>query len=161
MSRNIQLALKYLQRSIDRPLSSCKPLPISGMQVIEILWPLNELFRPRIEIIRVVEYDPRYERKANDAIELFAYHGAKQWTNLHLATWRVLLERHEQALVVSIANEKAGNHIISLPECCPSEARLGCVMLFLLHSMVLPLPPTDKSHFELPEGDPASFFSQN
>jgi hypothetical protein len=131
------------------------------MQIVEILWPLNDIFRPHSETIRIVKYDPRLESKADKAIEDFVFRDKKTWENMPLEIWRVLLERHIQMQVVAIANTKDNNSITRLPGELPESARLGAVMLLLLHSMKLPFPPDDRSLFELPKGNFSSSSWQN
>jgi hypothetical protein len=159
--RNIKLAIKYLEKNLIKPLSSCKPIPICGMKVVEILWPLNELFRPHYETIRIVKYYNKFETKADKAIENIVLHNKNAWDDMQLETWRVLLERHIQLQIVAIVNEKENNNVTSLPYGLPEDAQQGALMLLLLHSMVLPFPPDDRSLFELPKGNFSRSFSLN
>ena len=66
----------------------------------------------------------------------------------------MLLERHQQWLVVATANEVEGNDIVThLPADLPESHWLPALMLSMLHGMELPWPPGDRSQLELPDGD--------
>ena len=71
MTRNMQMAYTYFEKIMGKPLQFIRPVPVSGWQVVEILWPLNDLFRPLLTRIRTIKYDERYELEADKAIELF------------------------------------------------------------------------------------------
>lgn len=155
--RNIQLAYEYFERIIGRPLNQTLPVPVSGWEVVEIVWPLNEVFRSFLTRIRTIKYDQRFETSADEAIEQFVKNQKPEtWKTLAGETWRVLLERHQQLIVVALANEMQNNKVTVLPQGLPKNARLGGIMLLLLHSMILPWPSEDRSHFDLPEGGPPS-----
>ena len=151
---NLNLALAFLEKALGRPLDGVEPVPVSGWRVVEILWPLNSIFKPGIERIKTVAYRPAFETEADKAIEAFAANpNAATWVNLSPGAWRVLLERHQQMLVVAMANEAAGNNSLTrLPFGLPKAAELPGVMLLFLHSMKLPYPPEDRSQLELPDG---------
>lgn len=69
--RNVKLAYEYFERVIGRPLNQTPPVPVSGWEVVEIVWPLNEVFRPFLTRIRTIKYDHRFETFADEAIEQF------------------------------------------------------------------------------------------
>lgn len=154
MASNLDLALEYFEAVLGQPIDTLRPEPVSGWDVVEALWPLNELFRPHLARIRSIRYDAAYEAAADDAIEAYvAAPKARTWRKLKPKTWRVLLERHQQMLTVALANELEGNRAITrLPHGLPELARLPGLMLLLLHGMTLPFPPEDRSALELPEG---------
>jgi hypothetical protein len=155
MRPNLALACAYFEREIGKPLDEVPPIPLSGWDVVTALWPLNDVFRPHIARIRTVRYEARFEPDANAAIEAFAGAPvAETWSDLSAGTWRVLLERHQQMLVVAMANERAGNPVTVMPPGLSATARLAGAMLLLLHSMKLPFPLADRSQLELPEGSP-------
>lgn len=153
----MSLALKYFEEVMGKPLDNITPVPVSGWEVVEILWPLNDVFRPFLHRIRSIKYDQKYESAADKAIERYvSLQSAEAWNNLPGEVWRILLERHMQLIAVAIINEKEGNNLTVFPLGLPAHARLGGIMLSLLHGMKLPWPPEDKSRFELPEGGPPS-----
>ena len=155
--RNIQLATDYFETIMGKPLDALRPVQLSGWQVVDILWPLNEVFRSVIHRIRTIKYDKRFESDADQAIETFVRSGdVGVWQDLPGETWRVLLERHAQIVTVALANEMQHNSVTVLPEGLPVHAQLCGIMLLLLHSMTLPFPIEDRSLYELPEGGPPS-----
>ena len=130
---------------------------LSGWRVVELLWPLNDMFRARWEKIRHLPYIAGFESHADAAIRAFAEApGAGTWAALPNGVWRVLLERHQQMIAVALANEAAGNPVISLPAgLSEDDQRIGLMLLFLLE-MKLPWPPTDRSRDPAPPVLPPS-----
>ena len=152
---NFDLFNEFVLKVLGKPLESTHPVYLTGWQGVEALWPLNEDFRPNIEQIRSLPYDAAFEAKADEAIAIRAMGSA--WPAIEAGTWRVLLERQQQALMVATANEMAGNPLMPVPSGLPKSARTGAAMLFLLHGMKLPFPVKDRSGMTLPLGSsPAS-----
>ena len=150
---NFDLALAYFESVLGRPLEGVAPVSVSGWRVVQILWPLNAIFRPHIARIGTMKYRPAFEAEADKAIEAFvAKPEAAAWAGISPGAWRVLLERHQQMLVVAMANEAKGNPLTKLPQGLPGSAELPGVMLLFLHSMKLPWPPEDRSKLDLPDG---------
>lgn len=155
MNQSTDLAFAFFERIFGMPLEQIQPVPVSGWELVEILWPLNDYFRPRLDRIKTLHYDPSCEAAADYAIEAFADHPILEtWRELPLPVWRVLLERQQQLILVALVNEKEGNTITHLPDGLPDSARLPGVMLLLLHGMKLPWPAKDRARFVLPEGKP-------
>lgn len=130
---------------------------ITGRRYLEIMWPLNDLFRPRLHEIRALPYDPEFEAEADAAIERMAEDAAGAWAGLSPGAWRVLLERHLQMLVVATANMAVGNRLMTLPPGPPltdEELRVALALLWLLQ-MKLPFPAVDRSLHEFPPQPPA------
>ena len=158
----MSLAFQYFEEILGKPLDLIEPIPVTGWEVVETVWPLNEIFRPFLTRIRTVKYDERYEAAADAAIEKYVQsQSAKTWDDLPAEVWRVLLERHQQLIIVALANEKEGNPVTILPSGLPASARLGGIMLLLLHGMKLPWPAEDRSQFEFPEGGSPSSLTQH
>lgn len=153
LSINLGLALRYFESMLGKPIQQCRQIPLSGWDVVEILWPLNKLFRLRLRIIKTIAYDSGLEKDADAAIELFVSNGEQAWTACPAGVWRVLLERYIQLQTVALANEANKNNVTVIPEGLPDSARLPGLMLLLLHSMELPFPPSAPTQLELPEGD--------
>lgn len=156
MSRGIELGVAYMARRLGRSLDGVEPVAISPWGVIEILWPLNDLFRENIHQIRTLPYDPAFEKEADVAIEQFSRRPGKSgWESLSGRAWRVLLERHQQIMLVAMANEAAGRPSMTrLPHGLPEDAELPALMLLLLHGMKLPYEPEERSVLELPDSPP-------
>lgn len=129
------------------PLGSLQPVPVDGWAAVEALWPLNDAFRPLITAFRSLPYDAAFEPHADRAIDGFLETG--QWGPLSLETWRVLLERHTQAIIVATLNAQAGNAPLSLPRELPKEAMTGAVVIWFLYAMKLPYPAGDRSRHEV------------
>lgn len=103
--KNINLAVAFFERVLDCPLDSVPPVAVEGERVAQILWPLNALFRPQFERICSLPYRPRFEREADQGIEAFAEKPeAETWASLSPGAWRVLLERHQQMIMVALLN---------------------------------------------------------
>lgn len=154
---NLELAYQYFCAVLDSDLQNVEPEVVTGWAVIEALWPLNELFRPHAVRIRSLRYDRSFERAADEAIVAFAErpHSAT-WDDLSPGAWRVLLERHQQLLVVAAANEAAGIPFTRLPRGLPEWARMPGLMLLLMHSMKLLKPAQDRSDLDIPDGGPTT-----
>jgi len=149
--RTQELLEAYTERELGRPRDGIRPEYLSGWQVIEALWPLNDVFRPVWDQVSSVPYQAQYEAAADEAIERYVFSGVAWDERLPAGVWRVLLERHQQAIMVATANEIEGNALM-MPIPCgfPESARTGLAMLFWLHQMTLPFEVQDPAAFELP-----------
>ncbi len=153
--KNLNPALAFFERMLGCPLDSVSPVGVDGGRVTQILWPLNAIFRPQFERIRSIPYRSRFEEEADQGIEVFAEKPeAATWATLSPGAWRVLLERHQQMIMVALLNTATPDPVTYLPRGLPTHAELPGVMLALLHRMKLPFPPADRSALEPPEGDP-------
>lgn len=149
--KNVELAKAYFESVLDKPLTEMQFDQLGGMRVLEILWPVNDILRPRLHEIRHLPYNKTLAGQADEAIEAFSERPVAQtWEDLDPEVWRVLLERHHQMLMVAATNEVQGFPLTSVPHDLPQEAVLPAVMVLLLHSMTLLWPPGDRSEFELP-----------
>lgn len=125
---------------------------ITGERYMEIMWPLNDMFRARLHEIRTLPYDAAFEAEADAAIGRMADDAAEAWTGLSPGAWRVLLERHLQMLAVAAANMAAGNPLMTLPPGPPlseGDLRVGLALTWLLR-MKLPFPEADRARYEFP-----------
>jgi hypothetical protein len=129
---------------------------ITGWRLVELFWPLNDMFRARLRELRSLSYDPAFEAEADAALIAFSERpDAGAWSSISPGAWRVLLERHQQLLEVALLNEAAGNPVTSLPRgLSEDDQRIG-IMLLLLLRMTLPFPPADRSRLEFPASPPA------
>ena len=129
---------------------------ITGERYLEIMWPLNDMFRARLPIIRGIQFDPSFEPEADEAIRNLTKDPTSAWSNLSDGAWRVLLERHLQMFEVAMANMMAGRHLMTLPPgpgLTDDELIIG-LSLFWLLEMKLPFPVRDLSHYEFPASIP-------
>lgn len=149
-SMNAGLLESLFRREIGYlPTPADGVVTLSGWQVVELLWPLNERFRPLFQRIATVPYNDAFSADADTAIERMVFDSA-DWADLPAGVWRVLLERQQQMLRVALANEMTGTPLMSLPAALPHGALPAAAMLFWLHGMRLPFPPADRSGSALP-----------
>lgn len=150
--KDLTLAKAYAEKVTGLDMDSMTHVPISPMEALEIFWGLNDIFRKALPKIKDLAYSSEYETKADEAIEAFAKRPVeKTWGKYPPPVWRVLLERHQQLLVTILANEAANQENFGIiPLQLPNEAKLPFLMLFWLHQMKLPQPPTDRHNLELP-----------
>ena len=143
----------FIEKTTGKSLESLESRHLSGWETVEVLWPLNDVFRPSLVQIRSLPYDASFEPEADAAIETAAMAPwPPSWERLSAGVWRVLLERHMQGLTVALANEAAGNPFMPVPSELPASALTVAAMIFLLHEMKLPWPPENRSEYELPSG---------
>lgn len=124
---------------------------LDGQQTTQALWVHNAQFKTHHAAISSIAYSPAHEAEADRALEALAF-GA-QWTasNPSPATWRVLMERHIQALQVALANELANNpKVVPIPRSLAPAQQAMAAVLFLQWAMVLPWPAADRSGAEWP-----------
>jgi len=151
--KGFDLAVSYAERVLGRPMADVPPIRLSGSDVISIVWPLNDIFRPHMDRTKSVRYEARYEPEADEAVETFAGHASVDvWLSVSAGAWRVLLERHVQVLMLAKANLAAAHPVTIIPHGLPEKSKLPWIMLTLLHSMALPFPVEDRSSFVIPTG---------
>ncbi len=152
-------AMAYFARCLGSDWQSSPPLSISGWRVIELLWPLNPVFRQHLAEIRSIRYLPRFAAEADAAIIAAVDRPISEaWAEASPGAWRVLLERHQQMVSVAMANERAGQHVTAMPHGLDEDQQRAALMLLLLLRMKLPFPIADRSRLELPDGPPPSSF---
>lgn len=154
-----QLLMAYISATLNKmPDEWGAPRTLSGMDVVGALWPLNDVFRPHLNDVGRLPYEPQYEAAADNAVQSFVAHGPAAWAELPAGVWRVLMERHLQALVVASANEVAGNlDFMLVPEEMPDASIPGAAMIYMLHGMTLPFPVKPRSADGFPQpGTPVS-----
>ena len=66
-----KLALKFFNKILGS-IDNVQPEIVGGGKLAEILWPLNDIFRSRMDRILSIRYDPKFEDEADKAIERFA-----------------------------------------------------------------------------------------
>ena len=143
----------YCEGVIGKALEETTPVWLSGMEVVDALWPLNARFGANVEQISSLPYEAAYEGEADAAIEALVFDRAgADWGDLSAGAWRVLLERHQQAIAVALDKERVRNPLMPVPAGLPESARTGAALLFLIHRMNLPFPSQDRSGFEVPAG---------
>ncbi|GLT22666.1 hypothetical protein GCM10007933_21260 [Zoogloea oryzae] len=145
------LLLAYMAACLNKmPEDWGGPKPVTGNEMLEALWPLNDVFRPHMRDVGALPYEAQYEQAADAAIEKFLGEGIDAWRELPAGVWRVLMERHTQSLVAATVNELAGNPMMSVPVEFPSAHLQGVAMIYMLHGMKLPYPVKPLSDTSFP-----------
>lgn len=119
---------------------------LDGMATVAAMWPMNSVFREHHALIGSIAYSPAHEIAADQAIEAFV--NGERWTPNDPApeTWRVLMERHLQAVQVALANHLSGNaRVVPLPKGLPPALHMPAAMLYLQWAMALPFPVVDRA----------------
>lgn len=132
---------------------TAKPLHLTSWQVVEALWPMNDVFRPRMSMLESLAYDKSCEAQAGDAIT--AYVNGSMWhdDNPPPLVWRVLLERHTQTILLASVNEAAGNkRLMTVPDSLAKGLRMNAAMLFFQYQMALPYTVTASPVSLWPQG---------
>lgn len=124
-----------------------EPVALSAWETVEAIWPLNEHFRPNHQAFRALPYNAAFEPKADEALTRFVIEGA--WGLVSIETWRVILERQQQAITALPLHEMSGGkpHVY-VPPTLPDSALTGAAVLVVLHGMKLPFPVADRADFE-------------
>ena len=118
------------------------PMQLSGQQVTELLWPLNEVFRTRLAEIQDLPYDPALAPAADSILDdVAATLDLDVLGQAPARVMRVLFERHKQMIVVAMANELVDNPVMMVPRGLSTDQQRIAVMLRFLHGMELPWPP--------------------
>ena len=148
--KTFELLDLFCQRELSKTFESCPPEPLTADEAMSFLWPLNERFRPLIHQIRTVKYRKQYERDADKAIREFALRDSR-WESVPLVVWRVLLERHQQAITVCVANKMHARNAVFMhvPSGLTDTARTKFAVVWLCHSMKLPYPVRDESQLDI------------
>lgn len=123
----------------------------TGMQAIEMAWPVNDLLRPHLPAIASIPYDTAAEPECDGALMAFALTPeAETLSPLSPKGWRVLQDRHIGFVAVAGANEAAGNgSFFILPRRFPVAQRLGALLLsyyLRFPRQHLPNPPDATRH---------------
>lgn len=136
------LYAKFLERCLGKSPDGSEILALSGSEVVEAMWSLNDRFKPYLHRIVALPYDARFEREADDAIEALVFK-ACDWNDLSAQAWRVLLERQRQALM--FFQLQADEPFVPIPaELNPSHYS-AAAWLFVLHQWTLPYAVADRS----------------
>lgn len=142
-----ELYAGFLEKCVGKSPDDCKIVALTGGEIVEALWPLNDLFKPYLHKIATLPYDARFEAEANEAIEALALKSSNL-SQISAQAWRVLLERHQQALI--FFQLQADEPFVPIPEELAPTHYLAAVLLFVLHGWRLPLPVADRSGLAVP-----------
>lgn len=125
------------------------------MEVVEALWPMNNVFRAHHAQIAGLAYAAELESEADAALRVLVDGGSWTAASPSAGVWRVLMERHIQSLTVALANHAQGNkRVVSIPQDLPQPAHRVAAMLWLQWAMVLPFPIESRQSYQWP-GAPA------
>lgn len=142
MSDKGRLLDRYFMRHCGGSLEGVLPRRVGADEIVEALWPLNELFQADSARIKAVPYQQELGKQADKAIERFADAGS--WVAVSLEVKRILYERHVQAIMwfTLEGNAAPWKTYMSVPETLPPTALPAAILLFLIHGMALPYPVT-------------------
>ncbi len=147
---SVDLMHEYLNNICD--LYSTPIKSIKGREAVEYLWPINDIFKPKMLHIRKFKYNIKFEKEADSALKkLLDMPVENIFKDIKAGTWRVLLERYLQYIIVCMANESHNKPFITLPSVLNSEQIKVALLLFGLHEMKLPHKPAERSNYLLPE----------
>ncbi|MGE4219257.1 MAG: hypothetical protein AB7G39_07395 [Alphaproteobacteria bacterium] len=142
-------AAAYFELCLDRPVDEIGFYGIVPRQVVELLWPLNDLMYDQGAGVLPLRYHSLFEPEANEAILAYIeYPDPRTWSRLSRGCWRVLLERYLQLMTVALARVLVDIPIASLPNGLDDDQRRLGLMLQLMLRMTLPLPIVDRLPFE-------------
>lgn len=142
-----ELLFTYFAKHCGEDWHLSQPVAQSAWDSVEALWPLNEHFRQNFRAFRALPYNAAHESMADDVLADFAFEGA--WGLVSVETWRVILERQQQAIMALPMHEMSGGAPkVYLPPMLPKSAQTGAVILVVLHGMKLPFPPSGRADFE-------------
>ncbi|ECI5214684.1 hypothetical protein DUQ17_22305 [Salmonella enterica subsp. diarizonae] len=137
------------QTELALPLVSLKSVPLGGYETLECLWPMNDRFRPRMEQIKTISYRKQFEKAADEAIGSYLTKD-DDWSGLPLVVWRVLIERHQQAILMCVTNALAENSgVMPIPAGLSESARTKFAVAFLWYAMKLPYKLTDTAQLDI------------
>lgn len=126
-------------------------LYLDGMQIVEVLWPMNDVFRAHHAQIGSIAYSKGFEAEADQALALYVQGGSWTASNPSAGVWRVLMERHIQSLSVALANHVQGNtKVMLVPQALPVAKRKFAAMLYLQWAMELPFPVENRATYQWP-----------
>lgn len=122
---------------------------LNAGQVVEALWPMNDVFRQHHAQIGSLAYSPSREAEADQALVLLANGGVWTATAPSPGAWRVLLERHTQCLTMALTNDKLR---VPVPKALKRNHYKAVAMLFWQWGMALPFPIENRSSLRWPAG---------
>lgn len=139
----VDLMCRFIEKERNISLDKLQPVPVSGSQAREFLWPLNAKFKDKYELIKTASYLHKYEKSADKAIENYVFRN-DTWDTLPLHVWRILLERQAQALTLFTVSDLSQKSVMSAPAGLTVEQNTKFTALFWLHGMTLPFPVDQK-----------------
>lgn len=147
------LLYRYLEHAPKVSISDSAADPLNALEVIEILWTLNDILRPTLQQIRSMPYRAEFSKKVDLEIERLADRNGNisEIANLPAFAARVLLERHQQVLIVATANIKR-KVMVHFPEGLTKHEKETALLIYFYHKMELPFPVRREWEIELPEG---------
>ena len=142
-------AAAYFEMCLERPMHEVSHFGVTPRQVVELLWPLNDLMYEQGAGVLPLRYHSLFEPEANEALLAYIeFPDPRTWSRLSRGCWRVLLERYLQLMTVALARMLVDVPVASLPHgLAEDQKRLG-LMLQLMLRMTLPLPIADRLPFE-------------
>ncbi|WP_147395146.1 hypothetical protein [Azospirillum cavernae] len=153
MKKGFSALMVFLEERTGLPENSWIPMALTAWDLLGALWPMNDVFRPKLIRIRALRYHARFEAEADEAVIAFSRSPVPStWDSISSGAWRVLLERHLQMVTVCTANATASEKSIwIIPQELPEGDRTAAAVLEWWLEMKLPWKPRDPGQIELPE----------
>lgn len=142
---NNDIYIQYIEGCIGKSSDDCETEVLTGGEIVEALWPLNKRFQASVYRLVELPYDAGFEQEANDAIVSYVFNG-DNWSSVSLQAWRVLFERHRQAIIFFQLQEN--EPFVPIPQGLSPRHYLGAVLLFLFPQWKLPFPTSSKADIE-------------
>jgi len=136
-NKSNDLYIAYLEKCLGASTDGYEAEALVGGEIVEALWPFNKRFQASVYRLAAIPYDPSFEKEADAALVAYAFNG-DNWSSVSLQAWRVLFERHRQAII--FFQLQADEPFVPVPQGFPSQHYLGAILLFVLHQWRLPLP---------------------
>jgi len=147
------LYIAFIEKCVGRTIDEAVTMALSGEEVVDAMWPLNDRFKPKFHQIASLPYDAHYEKEADDAIEALVFKD-DNWSSVSGQAWRVLLERQQQAIV--FFQLQADEPFVPIPEDLSPVHYPAAAWLFVLRGWTLPFPVADRSGLATPPNTPKS-----
>jgi len=126
-------------------------IAIDGMDAVAALWQFNHVFDPWVDQVQGLRYLKTMELQADHALEALALGRLDAPSLKSPAVWRVMLERHLQALQLAIsAHFRSSPQVTRVPVALRGVDLPMAVVLCMEVSMELPYPVADRTGFEWP-----------
>jgi hypothetical protein len=135
MSFATELWAEYLNRNF--PVEGAEPPEMerpSPGAILELVWPLLDVFRPYLAILDQTPYSEAFEKEADEALAFIALGGELSfWGELPSGTLAVLWDRASWSVAALVIEDAAGSKFtIPLPRQAPPGVRAKAAFLFLL-----------------------------
>lgn len=104
----------YASERLGPRARTAEPRPISPWKGVELMFGWHPVLQPYADFAKAVSYDTSFDEEADNALcGLARSDSFATWNRLTAGAWRVLWERLAYAEAVMLANEVAGERVIT------------------------------------------------